>query len=437
MIGAGLVGARIVGTLQADHEVTVVDLDPARLKPLAQHYDVATAQGSASSGRDLLRAGIADAELVIACTSRDESNLVAGTFARSVAPQAKTIVRTSSADYVEIWREGRLDVDWVVSSELETGRAVTAAIGMPAARHTDTFAEGRVQVVELDVPPAASAELLRRKLRAARLPAESRIAGIIRDRQAILVRGDVAIESGDRVVVVGSPRAAREWCELVAPHKGEVRDVVVFGAQELGAAIARTLVEQSLNVRVIEPDPARAGLLAERLPGARVFNCDGLDPEFLQREGIAQVQAAIFAMRDDARNLFAAAFARLQGVGYTIALAHSPVSAQVYEHVGIDAVVDPLLATAEEIVRFAHDPRTHQMTMLEGDRFVVLDVTTRPDSGLIGVPLREMPARGALIGAVLRNGEAIFPHGADVLQVGDRVIVFTEATRAAEVERAL
>jgi len=151
-----LVGARIVGTLQADHEVTVVDLDPARLKPLAQHFDVATAQGSAASGRELLRAGVADAELVIACTSRDESNLVAGTFARTVAPQAKTIVRTSSADYVEIWREGRLDVDWVVSSELETARAVTAAIGMPAARHTDTFAERRVQIVELDIPAAAS-----------------------------------------------------------------------------------------------------------------------------------------------------------------------------------------------------------------------------------------------------------------------------------------
>jgi trk/ktr system potassium uptake protein len=142
-------------------------------------------------------------------------------------------------------------------------------------------------------------------------------------------------------------------------------------------------------------------------------------------------------MRDDARNLFAAAFARMQGVGYTIALAHDPISAQVYEHVGIDAVVDPLLVTSEEIVRFAHDPRTHQMAMLEGDRFVVLDLTTRPDGELVGLPLREMPKRGALIGAVVRHGEAIFPHGADVLQAGDRVIVFTEATRAADVERAL
>jgi len=435
IVGAGLIGERIVSALHADHDLTVVDLDPARLKPLAQHYDVATARANAASGRDLLHAGIADAELVITCTSRDEANLVAGTFARSAAPAATTIVRTQSADYVDIWREGRIDVDFVVSSELETARGVTTAIGMPAARHTDMFAEGRVQVVELDVP--ATANVVRRTLRAAQLPSESRVAGIIRGGRAVLVRGDAEIEPGDRLVVLGSPRAAREWCQLVAPRRAEVHDVAVWGAQELGAAIAHALVEQGLNVKVIEPDAERAGRLAERLPRARVFHTDGLDPAFLQREGIARIQAAIFAMRDDARNLFAAAVAQLHGVGYTIALAHSPVSAQAYERHGIDAVVDPLLVTAEEIVRFAHDPRTHQMAMLEGDRFMVLDLTTRDDSELLHVPIREMPARGALIGAIVRNGEAIFPHGDDVLRGGDRVIVFTEAARAAEVERAL
>jgi trk system potassium uptake protein len=437
IVGAGLIGERILSGLHEGHDVTVVDLDPARLKPLAQHYDVATAQGSAASGRDLLRAGLADAELVISCTSRDEANLVAGTFARSAAPEAKTIVRTQSADYVEIWREGRLDVDFVVSSELETARGVSAAIGMPAARHTDTFAEGRVQVVELDVPPGRHTDLVSGKLRSARLPGESRVAGIIRDGRPILVRGDAEIEPGDRIVVVGSPRAAREWCTLVAPRRGEVHDVVVWGAQELGAAIARALVEQDLSVKVIEADPERAARLAETLPRARVFNTPGLDRGFLQREGIARIQAAIFAMRDDARNLFAAAVARLEGVGFTIALAHDPLSARVYEQNGIDAVVDPMLVTAEEIVRFAHDPRTQQMAMLEGDRFMVLDLTTRADSDLVGVPIREMPSRGALIGAILRNGEAIFPHGTDTLRPGDRVIVFTETARALEVERAL
>jgi trk system potassium uptake protein TrkA len=157
----------------------------------------------------------------------------------------------------------------------------------------------------------------------------------------------------------------------------------------------------------------------------------------MQREGIARAQTAIFAMRDDAANLFAATLARVHGVAHTIALAHRTVSAAVYERAGIDISVDPAHVTAEEIVRFAHDPRTHQVSMLEEDRFEILDITTRADSELVGLKLRDMPISGALIGAIVRNGEPIFPGSDDVLQAGDRVIVFTESARAPIVERAL
>jgi trk system potassium uptake protein TrkA len=437
VIGAGLVGAMVVEALHGVHDVTVVDLEPGKLKALAQRYDVATFAASAVSGRELAAAGIADSDLVIACTSRDEANLVAGTFAHVSAPNATTIVRTSSAEYVDIWRDGRLDVDFVVSSELETARAVAAAIGMPSARHADSFADGQVRVVEIEVREGARDEIAGRPLRMARLPVDSRVAAVIRDRQALLPRGDTVLAPGDRVVVVGSPAASQTWCESLSPRRGSVRDVVVYGAQELGVAIARALVEQGLNVRVIEPDAARAALAAELLPRARVFHTTGHEREFLEREGLARVQAAIFAMRDDARNAFAATVARLRGVGYTVALAHSEVSAEVYEHIGIDVVVDPNRVTSEEIVRFAHDPRTLQVSMLEGDRFEILDITTRPDGELIGSSLRAMPIEGALIGAIVRDGRAIFPRSEDVLRAGDRVIVFAETSRVPTVERAL
>jgi trk system potassium uptake protein TrkA len=437
VIGAGLVGAMVVEALHVEHHVTVVDIDPGKLKPLGQRYDVATFAASAVSGRELGAAGIEESDLVIACTSRDEANLVAGTFAHGAAPNATTIVRTSGAEYVEIWRDGRLDVDFVVSSELETARAVSAAIGMPSARYTDSFAEGQVQIVEVDVRDGASDKIVGRALRDAQLPAESRVAAIIRESRALLPTGDTMIRSGDRVVVVGSAAAAQSWCEHVSPRRGNLRDVVVYGAHELGLAIARALVGQGLSVRVIEPDAARAAIAAELLPGARVFHTTGLDREFLEREGIARAQAAIFAMRDDARNAFAATVTQLHGVPHTIALAHSSVSAEVYERIGIDVTVDPNLVTSEEIVRFAHDPRTRQVSMLEGDRYEVLDITTRPEGELIGRSMRTLPIEGALIAAIVRDGRPIFPHSDEVLRSGDRVIVFTDASRVATVERAL
>jgi trk system potassium uptake protein TrkA len=168
-----------------------------------------------------------------------------------------------------------------------------------------------------------------------------------------------------------------------------------------------------------------------------VYNATGLDPDFIERERIGRAQAAIFAMREDAKNHYAATLAKVHGVPFTIAIVHDAVSQEVYEASSVDVTVNPRQVTAEEIVRFAHDPRTQQVAMLEGDRFEVLDITTRPDSEYVGKKFRDMPIRGALIGAIVRDGDAIFPRGDDVLLAGDRVILFTEASRVPTVERAL
>jgi trk/ktr system potassium uptake protein len=438
VIGAGQVGSTIVEALHDEHELTVMDLDPSRLSPLAYRYDVATVEGSGASRRALAAAGVGSADLVIACTSRDEVNLVAGAFARVEAPKATTVIRASNIEYVELWREGQLDLDFIVSSELETAHAIARTIGVPAARQTDVFAEGQVQIVEFDVAPGVDDDPIGVPLRhARRVPPDSKVASIIRGDAMILPRGDETIREGDRVVVIGSPRAARAWSELLSPGGAAVRDVVVYGAGRVGTAIARQLLEQGIAVRLIESNPARAREVAEELPEARVYSALGIDPDFLARERIGAAQVAVFAMRDDAKNLFAATLAKVHGVSFTIATVHEPVSRAVYERSGVDVTINPRQVTAEEIVRFAHDPRTQQVAMLEGDRFEVLDIVVRAESEYAGKRFREMPIRGALIGAVVRNGEAIFPHGDDVLEAGDRVIIFTESSRVPTVEKAL
>jgi trk system potassium uptake protein TrkA len=438
VIGAGQVGATIVDALHDEHDLTVLDLDPSRLTPLAYRYDISTVEANGASRRSLAEAGVRDADLVIACTSRDEANLVAATFARIEAPRATTVIRTSNVEYIELWREGRLDVDFVVSSEIETAHAITRVVGLPAAVQTDVFAEGQVQMVEYDVDENSNPVVLGKPLRECSLvPRDSRLVSIIRGGSMTIPRGDAIIEPGDRLVIVGSPEAAQAWGRLLAPGEGAIEDVVIFGGGQVGVAIARQLLEQGISVRLIEPDRERARRIAEDLPAARVYQATGLDPDFLERERIGQAQAAVFAMREDAKNHYAATLARVHGVGFTVAIVHDQIAQEVYEHSGVDVAVNPRRVTAEEIVRFAHDPRTQQVAMIEGDRFEVLDITTSPSSEYVGLRFREMPIRGAVIGAIVRDGQAVFPHSEDVLQAGDRVIVFTESSRVAEVERVL
>jgi trk system potassium uptake protein TrkA len=438
VIGAGEVGSTIVEALHDEHELIVLDTDPARVNALAYRYDVLPVVGDGTSRRALQDAGLAGAGLLIACTSRDETNLIAAMFARMISPETRTIVRTSNVEYLDVWRERQLDVDFLVSSELETALAVSRTIGLPAARQTDVFADGQVQIVEFDVEENhGRPDVIGVPLREAKVPADSKVAAIIRGGEMRLPRGTESTQVGDRIVVIGSPDAAREWSRIIGPEERRVRDVAIFGAGRMGVAIAGVLLEQGIGVRIIEKHRERAHEVAERLPEARVFHAAGLDSEFLERERIGRVQAAVFAMRDDAKNHYGATLVKVHGVEFTIAIVHEAGSREVFEYGAIDVAIDPRSITAEEIVRFARDPRTQQVVMLEGDRYEILDIRVRPDSELVRKPFRELPMTGSLIGAIVRDGQAIFPHGDDMLEPGDRVIIFTEASRVHEVEQRL
>ena len=458
VIGAGQVGFTVVEALHDEHELTVIDLDAGRLTALTNRFEVHAVEGNAASRKALQDAGVEEANLFIACTSRDETNIVAATFAKKLSPETTTIVRTTRDEYLEIWREFELEIDHFVSSELETAHAVSRLIGVPAARQTDVFADGQVQMVEFDVemdgaraatagtpllqaaPEAATRprdELIGRPLREATIPQNSKVASIIRGGRTIVPRGNESILPGDRVIIIGSPEAAREWSRILAHDDRRLDDVVIVGAGGTGVAIASLLLQQQIHVRMLEADQDRAREVAEELPEARVFHATGLDPDFIERERIGNARAAILAMPDDAKNLYAATLAKLYGVAFTVAIVHDRSAADIFERAGIDVAVNPRTVTAEEIVRHAHDPRVRQLAMLEGDRFEVLDITVREESDLCGKPFRELPMTGSLIGAIIRDGTAIFPHGEDKLFPGDRVIVFTESRRARQVERAL
>lgn len=436
--GAGRVGTAIVESLHGEHQLVVIDLDAARLRALAHRFDVATFQGNAASRRTLEDAGARRAQLFIACTSRDETNLIAAIFSRMVAGEATTIVRTTNLEYIEVWRERQLDIDFLVSSELETAHAVSTSIGVPAARQTDVFADGEVQIVEFDVEwDHGRPDVVGPPLRKAKIPPDSRVVGIIRGGELRLPSGDESIQVGDRIMVIGSPRAAREWSGIIGPEDRSIREVVIFGAGPMGVAIAELLLDQGIDVRLVEVDRDRALAVSEAVPRARVYHANGLDTDFLERERIGRAHAAVFAMGDDALNYYGAKLVTLHGIGMTIAVVMDPSSLRVFEHSEVDVAIDPRSLTAEEIVRFARDPRTRQVVMLEGDRFEILDIVVRPDSEHVGKPFRDLPKTGLVIGAIIRDGKAIFPHGDDALAPGDRAVIFTPSSRVEEVEQGL
>jgi trk system potassium uptake protein TrkA len=437
VLGAGHVGHAVVEALHEEHHVTVIDVDADRIAALSGRYDIHGVEGDATTKHVVRRAGVERADLFIGCSPREEANLVCAMLVKRLS-RAQTIIRTSSSAYLDAWRERELDIDFMVSPELETANAIAGLLGLPAARHTDVFADGKVQLVEFDVPPDVPAgALIGRALRNADIPEQSKVVGLIRGDRMIVPSGEAQILPGDRVVVIAAPDSARAWCRVAAQDTEQIDDVVIFGAGRMGTTIARVLLDRDLRVRLVDAQRERVREASETLPGVRAFHAHAFDADFLDRERIGRATAAVFALNDDPKNLFGAILAKSHGVRQTIVLAHDPAAIAVYERGGVDVAINPRQVTAEEMVRFAHDPRIRQIAMLEGDRFEILDLTVRQDSPHAGKPFRDLPATGSLIGAVIRDGSAMFPRSDDVLRAGDRVIVFVESQNASTVERAL
>src|ERR671920_71174 len=199
VLGAGHVARALIGALHEEHQVTVIDADAGRLGALADRYDVGAIEGDGTSKRVVRRATENGCDLFVGCSPREEANLICAMLVKR-ASGAQTIIRTTSAAYLEAWRERQLDVDFMVSPELETANAIVAILGLPAARHTDVFADGKVQIVEFDVPrDARGGRVIGHALRDADIPADSKVAGIIRGPRLIVPRGGEKVLPGDRI----------------------------------------------------------------------------------------------------------------------------------------------------------------------------------------------------------------------------------------------
>ncbi len=429
IVGAGQVGSSIAASLDADHEVVVVDNDAERVESLTYSLDVLTIEGDGASLATLREAEIGEADLLIASTDDDETNIVACATAKT-ASDAFTVARVKRTNYLETWQEagGAFGVDFMVCTNLLAAETMVRVIGLPAARDVDVFAEGRVMMAEFCVPegsPVAG----RTVAEADHFP-ELTFAAMLRDGDVVIPKGETTIEVGDELIVIGSPENTRTFASDLAPGRDEDgKDVVIVGGSEIAVEAARLLEDRGLHPRLVERDPDRARELAELLAGTTVMASDATDQEFLQREHIGDADVVIAALGSDEKNLLASLLATRIGVPRTVALVETAEYTDLFEAVGVGAAINPREATAEEIIRLTRDGETENVAIVDHDRAEVLEIEIGDDSVLAGRPIREsaadLPAR-VTIGAITRNGEFVTPRGDTVVKVGDHVVVFAE-----------
>ena len=440
IVGAGQVGESIAADLSEAHDVVIVEQDPDRVEELNYGLDVLAVEGDGTSLSALEEADVTEADMVIASTDDDETNIVVSSTVKAVS-DAFTIARVKSTEYLRTWQRSRtaFGVDFMVCTYLLAAESIVRVVGLPAARDADMFADGRVEMAEFDL--AEESPISGQSVAEADTYDSLTFAAIIRDEELLIPTGTTDIRAGDRLVVIGTPRSVRAFAGDIAPEESALSgEVVIVGGSEIGYHVARLLSERGVTARLIEQDPDRARWLAEELPDTMVLETDATDIEFLEREHIGDAEVIVSALDSDEKNLLASLLAEGVGTERSIAVIDQSEYVELFEAVGIDVGVNPREVVAEEITRFTRAGGAENVALVENGLAEVLEVEVDDDSPLVGEPIREsihsLPA-DVVIGAITRGGEYVVPRGETEIHPGDHVVLFVETEDADEVSAAL
>jgi len=431
IIGAGQVGESIAADLEANHDVTVVEQRRERAKELTYAHDVLTITGDGTESKTLDRAGIDEANMVIASTDDDETNIVACSTASALS-DAFTVARIKHTKYLDTWERANraFGVDYMVCTNLLTAQSIVRVVGLPAAVDVDPFAGGRVQMAEFEISEACP--IVDQSVQQADRYDSLTFAALLRNGSVVIPDGNTVINAGDRVVVIGSPKSVHNFADSLAPDHatGSDEEVVIIGGSEIGYHVARLLGDRGFKPRLIEQDPERAREIAEELPQTMVMESDATDIAFLEREHIGEADIVVAALESDEKNLLVSLLANRLGAGRTAAIIDTPSYVELFETVGIDVAINPRVVVAEEIIRLTQSGKAENVALIETDKAEVIEIEVDDSSVLVGRPIRESTADlpdGVVIGAITRRNEFVTPRGDTEIYPGDHVVIFVDA----------
>jgi trk system potassium uptake protein len=436
VIGAGEVGQHLARTLSAErHEVTVIDEDPARVEALQAQLDALVVCAGGSSPRVLSEHGVGHADLLCAVTQRDEVNLIAAMAAKRLGAR-RTVARVRDDDFYEgqaSFARDVLDIDFLVHPERATADDLAEAILLPGAVQAQYFVGGRVAVAETILTDRSP--LIDNPLGERRMIRPYAVFGLIRDGRVMAAEPFHKPRPDDHLLVAADRDDIRPVIAHVAGRARRVRDVMVFGGGRVGLPLARRLQGTELRVTVMERDPARARLVAERLPRSTVLLEEGVDKDTLLAQGVSEVGAFVACAGDDRANLLAALHARQLGAELCLAVVSREAFTPLVGALGVDAAFSPRLVTAGAILRAVRGESVNAMHILHGGA-EVLEVHTDAGCPADGRTIQTAAERArARIVAIVRDGRMRFPAEDDRVQAGDDLLLFS-TRRAGKAVRA-
>lgn len=438
IVGDGKVGYALCEQLNLEgHDITVIDNRYERLKDTSETLDVMGVYGNGATRKVQLEAGVQDADLLIAATSTDELNMLCCLLAKTLGA-ANTIARIRNPEYMNQLHllQEQLGLSMAINPELATARAIARVIKFPPATRVDTFAKGRVELVEFRLPensPIAGKRLMDLPRRP-----ESKILVCVVDRhdEIIIPDGSFMLRGGDRLHITGDSRSITVFLGAIGGINFKIRSIILVGGGRLGYYLGSMLDEKQFQVKIIEKDLERCNELCELLPHAEIIHGDGSDVEMLEAEGLDDVDAFAALTGMDEENLIMSMVASHKNVPKVVTKVNQLNYLAMVDKMGIDTVVSPKMTTANEITQYVRamqntvGSRIDTLYKLVNGKAEALEFTVGEGTRHLGETLERLNLKkGTLIAAIVRQGKVIIPGGKDFLRPDDSVVVVAGSSR--------
>ena len=435
IVGAGEVGFNTAQMLSREgHEVTVVEQSEELVSRASDQLDAMVMHGNGASPKMLAEIGVHKSELLIAVTSSDEVNITACLVAKAQGVK-QTVARIRNPDYYdtsEPFAKDVLGIDFVIHTERAAAEEIRDALRVPGSVNVETFAEDNIEVAEVVLKEESP--IAGQVVKDIELPDSSLIVGVVRENKTIVPQGDTELQVGDHVFLISERKNINRVVRSVTTDTQKVEEVMIFGGGKIGLRLALIMEEEGITVKLVEKDEERAQYVASRLKKGLVLHDEGISRDFLLQERVDRSGAFIAATGDDRANLLAVMYARQLGAKRTISVVSRSEFAPLSEALGVDIAISPRLITAGAILRFVRKGEVVAVNVLESGAEMI-EMRVPKDCRVAGKQLSEVGfPKGAIVGAVLREGEVVIPTGDEVLKSGDDAVIFTVDSAVDEVE---
>jgi len=443
VVGAGQVGYFLCERLSLEgHAVTLLDRDPARVHVTQDELNVLVVEGNGASAECMERAGIKDADVIMAVTDQDEVNILACLLAREYGVP-KRIARVKSIEYLSrgaVLSKEKLGINLMINPEDAVADELANLAGREGTFDVAEFAEGQIQFLGYRITRESPLDgLSLRELGEIRGMYRFVVAAISRGGETIIPRGDDTIQAGDSIFIFAHKKelpAIQYLLKIEEESSRKKRRAFILGGGRIGLRLARHLEQRRFDVRLIEHNLARCEQISAQLGRTMVIHAEGTDIRTLIDEGVADADVFIAVTDDDRTNILCSLLCRQHGTHRTLCLVNLPELLKLAPSLGIDACVSPRLSAAGAILKYVRRGQVLSLATIEGSNSEALEILVKKDSTLVDRPLRSLDfPPGAIIGAIVHQNSYEIADGESRLREGDRVLVFALPEALGKVER--